>query len=713
MAKTVSEEVLKHFALTLTDDVKINASATGDNEEISLLNYIREGLGECKIINDPQFFFWSYKYQKLPMCLYGYDIDEFDNSVSLFVSDFAEPLHTISQRSAQVMVDNALNFIRVAVRGEKSFKTILENEVFDLYDQLIQMNKTVAGLSKIKVIIASNGKRSARARVVLDSIANIDVEMFYWDVEWIYNNCNSEVETEEIIVDAHDEEYTNLMDGGLPCLPVPQMENQFECYQCVVPGKLLSYIYRKFGSTLLEGNVRSFLTTKTAVNKEIQGTILNEPGRFYIYNNGIAAIAAAVNVEKINGETKITRLEKIQIVNGGQTTASLAYSAQKRGADVSAISVPMKLTVIKADSDTKKDELDSLIQKISETSNSQNKVSAVDFFANHPFHIKMKKFSESISQPGINHATKWFYERTRGEYAQSMMFMTKMQQDSFKVIHPKEKLVTKSDFAKYYNLWRKHPDQVSKGGDTNFKAVADEITVDWKDDQAKYNEVFFKNVVSVGALYRALEPEITKTKQSWFGGSYRANIIAYSIAGLFWMVDKGGNKFDLLKIWDKGISDAFLSDMLDLCHYVYRIITADDRPTENVTQYCKRKECWETVKTALSSYQFPGVAINSYLVSKAESYQIAKEAKASQRIDDEATAYQMILRPPYKNNWMKLVKFLSSNRNLFPELTDGQVNKIMKVVNMDQGRISSVPTGEDCMLAMKWWNEAKKMGWTI
>ena len=61
MAKTVSEEVLKHFALTLTDDVKINASATGDNEEISLLNYIREGLGECKIINDPQFFFWSYK----------------------------------------------------------------------------------------------------------------------------------------------------------------------------------------------------------------------------------------------------------------------------------------------------------------------------------------------------------------------------------------------------------------------------------------------------------------------------------------------------------------------------------------------------------------------------------------------------------------------------------------------------------------------------
>lgn len=711
MARTVSEETLNHFAITLTDDVRINASATGDNEEISLLNYIKDGLGECKIINSPQFFFWSYKYQKTPMCLYGYDIDEFDNSISLFVSDFGEPMHTISQRSAQVLVDNALNFMRVAVRGEKEFKSSLENEVFDLYDQLVQMNKTAAGISKIRVIIASNGKRSARARVALESIATIDVELFYWDAEWIYNNCNSEVETEEIIIDANDEEYKNMMDGGLPCLPVPQLEDQFECYQCVVPGKLLSYIYRKYGSTLLEGNVRSFLTTKTAVNKEIQGTISNEPGRFYIYNNGIAAIAAQVRLEKVGGVDRITRLEKVQIVNGGQTTASLAYSSQKLGKDVSSISVPMKLTVIKADSETKKDELDSLIQKISETSNSQNKVSAVDFFANHPFHIKMKKFSESVSQPGVNHATKWFYERTRGEYSQSMMFMSKMQQDSFKITHPKEKLVTKSDFAKYYNLWRKHPDQVSKGGDTNFKAVADEISDGWKVDQAKYNELFFKEVVSVGALYRALEPEITKSKLSWFGGSYRANIIAYSISVLFWLVEKGGNKFDLIKVWDKGISDAFLSDMLDLCHEVYRVITADDRPVENVTQYCKRKECWEAVKSALSSYQFPAISLNPYLLSKADSYQAAKEAKANQRIVDESTAYQMILKPPYRKHWMELVKYLSSNRNMFPELTDGQLNKIMKVVNMDMGKMASVPSGEDCMLAIKWWDDAKKMGW--
>lgn len=581
MAKIVSDEVLRQFSLDFSEEVRATASANGENEEIALLNLIKDKLGECKIINDPQFFYWGYTFQKSPIRIYGYDIDEFDGSVSLFVSDFGEPFHTILQKSAQDMVEDALNFIRKAVCSSgKEFVNILENEVFDLYDQLVQLNKTASGISKIKVIIASNGKRSARAKVELSPIGNIDVDLLYWDVEWIYSNCNATVAMEDIVIDINEDDYDELMEGGLPCLQVPQTDSHFECYQCVVPGKLLSVIYRRFGSTLLEGNVRSFLTTKTAVNKEIQGTINKEPARFYIYNNGIAAIAAAVRVDKVNGQDRITRIEKIQIVNGGQTTASLAYSAQKRGADLSSITVPMKLTVIKADTDERREELDDLIQKISETSNSQNKVSAVDFFANHPFHIKMKKFSEAISQPGERYSTYWFYERARGEYDQSLMFKTKVQQDSFKMTHPKDKMLTKSDFAKYYNLKCIHPDQVSKGGDTNFKYVAEVIKGEWDVNPAKFNELFFKEVISVGILYRTLESKITKKNLTWFLGSYRANVIAYSLSSLFWMIERDGDVFDFQKIWDKGITDSFLHDLLELCHFVYDVLTDDSRPVE-------------------------------------------------------------------------------------------------------------------------------------
>ena len=245
MAKIVSDEVLRQFSLDFSEEVRATASANGENEEIALLNLIKDKLGECKIINDPQFFYWGYTFQKSPIRIYGYDIDEFDGSVSLFVSDFGEPFHTILQKSVQDMVEDALNFIRKAVGSSgKEFVNILENEVFDLYDQLVQLNKTASGISKIKVIIASNGKRSSRAKVELSPIGNIDVDLLYWDVEWIYSNCNATVAMEDIVIDINEDDYDELMEGGLPCLQVPQTDSHFECYQCVVPGKLLSVIYR-------------------------------------------------------------------------------------------------------------------------------------------------------------------------------------------------------------------------------------------------------------------------------------------------------------------------------------------------------------------------------------------------------------------------------------------------------------------------------------
>lgn len=713
MAKIINDEILKQYSIDFSEEIRAIASANGENEELAILSTIQDKLGECKIINDPQFFYWSYPYAKTRITLYGYDIDEFDNSVSLFVSDFGEPFHTILQRDSQRMVEEALNFIRITMQGKDSvFVKSLENEVYDLYDQLVQLNKTAAGITKIRVVIVSNGKRSSRAKNELSPIGNIDVELLFWDIEWIYTNCNSVVATEDIVIDINDDDYNELMDGGLPCLPVPQPDDTFECYQCVVPGKLLSTIYRRFGSPLLEGNVRSFLTTKTSVNKEIQGTITKEPARFYVYNNGIAAIAAAVRLEKKGGLNKITRIEKIQIVNGGQTTASLAYSAQKRGADLSQISVPMKLTVIKAENDLQRSQLDELIQKISETSNSQNKVTAVDFFANHPFHIKIKKFSESISQPGAKYSTYWFYERARGEYAQSLMFKTKVQQDSFKMTHPADKMLTKADFAKYYNLMKKRPDQVSKGGDSNFKLVAEEVKSEWEVNQAKFNEMFFKEVVSVGILYRTIEPKITKKNLDWFLGSYRANIIVYAIAALFWLVESSGEQFDLLKVWDKGVTDLFSKDLLNLCHEVYDILTDPDRPVINVTQYCKKKDCWENVKKGLSNYKFPTVSLSPYLVSKDTYREQKKDAKNDQKYIDDVAAFSLVTKAPYKGHWMSLIQFLCTNRKLFSDLTPNTESAIMRVVNMDAGRMGkSFPTGKDCLLAIKWWENAEKMGW--
>ena len=142
---------------------------------------------------------------------------------------------------------------------------------------------------------------------------------------------------------------------------------------------MLVDIYDKYGSRLLERNVRSFLSTKVAVNKNIRTTILQQPERFFAYNNGISATAMDVQLEHSDSGMFIISAKDFQIINGGQTTASLSSARYnfKGRADLSPIFVQMKLTVI---NQTLKEEVATeLIQNISRSSNSQNKVSDADF----------------------------------------------------------------------------------------------------------------------------------------------------------------------------------------------------------------------------------------------------------------------------------------------------------------------------------------------
>ena len=53
----------------------------------------------------------------------------------------------------------------------------------------------------------------------------------------------------------------------------------------------------------------------------------------------------------------------------------------------------MKLSMVKPD------RAEEVVPRISEYANSQNKVNAADFFANHPFHLEMEKMSRRVPAP--------------------------------------------------------------------------------------------------------------------------------------------------------------------------------------------------------------------------------------------------------------------------------------------------------------------------
>ena len=275
-----------------------------------------------------------------------------------------------------------------------------------------------------------------------------------------------------------------------------------------VPGQLLFGIYEQYGARLLEQNVRTYLQARGNVNKGMIATLVDNPSMFFSYNNGLTATASQIFGEKKSDNTvEIRGIKNLQIVNGGQTTASIHYAKFKSGADLSKVFVQMKLSVVDPE------KLDIVVPKIAQYANTQNKVNAADFFANHPFHRTFEELSRKFASPKSNNTLSiggsfWYYERARGAYAnETYKLKTKAQKDAFILANPKSQLIKKEDLAKALMSFEGFPDAVSKGGQAAFIKHAERVGLpdDFKKQQYKINEFFFKHSVTKVIIFRELK----------------------------------------------------------------------------------------------------------------------------------------------------------------------------------------------------------------
>lgn len=240
-------------------------------------------------------------------------------------------------------------------------------------------------------------------------------------------------------------------------------ENPFvDAYMAVISGVTLAKIYKKYQQVLLEKNVRTFLQFKGKVNKGIRKTLREEPDMFFSYNNGISSTATEIETKKSEGTLYITKLYDWQIVNGGQTTASIAASLNDMDVDLSKVFVPVKISVIR-----NADDSDMIVKAISTTANSQTSIKNSDFSANDPYLIDLEKFSRSEWVPNDSNRPycKWYFERTRGQYIDQLAQLNGYNEKSFKIEYPKSQKITKTDIAKYEASWNLHPYNVCQGAE--------------------------------------------------------------------------------------------------------------------------------------------------------------------------------------------------------------------------------------------------------
>lgn len=581
------------FRKELLEDVRSTAAAYGEGSSVAFVGIVANYLVNAEVLPDFEAaFYLGTGVRNRKLRIDGYALDEFDYTMNLIVADFHgdDEEKTLTRSEAEHIFEWPIRFVDETFNNNLHKRVEISSAAADLID-ILRTNKE--RIRKYRILLFTDVFMSGRIESFpVKEFEGISVECQIWDVERLYKMFLAETGRENIEID-----FTEYTENGIPCLDSSNLaENPYRCFLCVIPGTVLADVYDRYGAQLLEGNVRSFLSTKVAVNKKIRETILNAPQMFFAFNNGVAATAMEVVVEEKPEGKFITSVKDFQIINGGQTTASLSTARYKDKADLSLISVQMKLTEINAGIE----EAHSLMEKISRSSNSQNKVSDADFFSTHPFHIRMEQISRRLFAPatgGAQHDTHWFYERARGQYLQAQMRMTKAERNRFLTQNPKNQLITKTDFAKARNSWRGLPHIVSKGAQANFTEFAQWVDEEWTKSDESFNEKYFQESIALYILFKHVEKLVTH--QPWYEQGYRANIVTYSIALLAHLIKSQypQHTLDLQIIWNKQEVPAVItSQIIILAKAVLDSITDPSRTIANVTQWCKREICWNRIK---------------------------------------------------------------------------------------------------------------------
>lgn len=586
-------------------DIQNELALNGKTGEEAFAERVTAELEQSELIDDYNPAFFDNGLPGKKHChINGYSFSAVDGFLNLFVTkyDGDESPERMGLPDVRLDIESAINFIinRKKLKENASDATDYV-DCIELMDS--HMGNSESSIRKIRIYLLTDGIVTDNVRKArFPDIEGKPVELFAYDIVSIYGLTIVGEGRGTLQID-----FADFKPHVVHCVSAGESigTNQFyyESYMGVIPGIVLADIYDEYGARLLEGNVRSFLSTKGAVNKKIRETILRAPEQFFAFNNGISVTASNVKFDDFGN---LIYAEEFQIINGGQTTASLSNARFSDKADLSKINVLMKLTVTRDEMDA--DAKQNLLDTISRASNQQNKVSDADFSSTHPFHVAIEKISEMTAAPSTSPGqvrSYWFYERARGQYIQRQMKMTKAKREAFKREYPPKQKITKTDLAKFRYSWGGKPYLVSKGAQSNFQAFAQEISALWdkgESERAKLNNPqYFKDTVSLAIMYNQVGAIVSE--QPWYTGSFRANIVTYSIAMLRCLLAAQYPEYvlNLDIIWrNQDLPPRLKKIFVKLTKLVYDEIVNDRSGITNFTQRCKQKSFWESMPNYVS-----------------------------------------------------------------------------------------------------------------
>lgn len=618
---------------------------------------------------DPDNFDEYVYYDNEKMRVDGYYWERNNNKQStrfhLFISEFdAEfAIQSLNSNDIKRIFQKSINFFKHC--------SVLENiNMWDpayshfslgmhIYDEVLPLIET------LKITLLTNkivNIRSEKFETQKLSIGKKEIDVVFgkFDLQ-DYFRFEGSGELEPLVID-----FTEY-DQQVKCINVDLINPDVTSYMAVIPGKIVADIFQKFGSRLLEQNVRSFLSIRGHVNKNMLGTIENNSKMFFAYNNGLTITADDVVVN--NG--LLHSITNIQVVNGGQTSNTLLYAKKSKNLDLKDTFLQAKISIIN------KEKYEKIVPLISRYSNTQNTVRKSDFFSSHPFHTKMHELSKEIWAPQRTddeatylNKTKWFYENRRGAWENPHVGMTQSEKKKWRNEFPKTQVLDKRILSRCSFAFDGKPYISQKGNEVSFQKFSEFATDQWEKSRGSFvNKVFFKKIVSQNIVWRDTQNIIKKSEWYKEKTGNLATLYTYTVAVLAYLLKKKDKELDFDEIWKTQTISMNLSKIIHIISKkIFDLIYAENYPMTARIDMDSRKEFFFKWLTQ-QNFDVPEQLFES-VTKKTD------EAKEDERegVVDETENSRAKLQIYVHNNWERIEELLVKNRLYVPPLPNALLN---------------------------------------
>jgi AIPR protein len=581
----MTDDVVLRFAESMAQDIAEGLNAEMPFSSGVFTQLVLERLDEAGHLDGAFDLHQEGKLGNASYRIDGYAFEDERSRLDLFTTIYfgeQEPPR-VATPDAKRAFERALRFATACVDGLASR---LEPSNTDASDLARRIETEAPSLNAIRLVLLTDGVL-AGAQPEISDWKGWKIEYDAYDIVRLQRILGEGETRADINVDL-----VALTGSSIPCLHIPSEDDSYDAYLAVLPGEVLSKIYERYGVRLLELNVRAFLGLqgRRSVNAELRKTIIEQPSMFLAFNNGIVATIDDIELTHgVDSAATIHTLKGLQIVNGGQTTASLHRARRKESVSLEHVFVPIKIIKVGGA------DLSEMVTSISRAANRQNAVQLADFSANDPFHQQIEILANNTWLD--DGKGRWFYERSRGSYlaAEQKASYRKAEQQAFRLQTPKQRRFSKLDVARYLTAWAGMPYRVCLGGQKNFQYFMQRL----KDEPpSTCDAVWFKRLIAIAILYRAFERMVRAMKFPAYG----AQIVAYLAAGLS---HRAGGRIDFARLWSVQAISPQLEELVKAWAPQIDSALRASAGQRNPSEWFKKEDCWREVQKALPDLSDP------------------------------------------------------------------------------------------------------------